>query len=206
VDGKDTHNAIALAKLAMSCGLGRWGQQGACSAPCCDRRGGDEGENNKLIVRMLLIYSCNALDLPHAEPGQSQVQPECSCCHWECWRCKDNNMSVLKAVCNIVPKEEITIRYLGKYHNNMEETEQEIDRQYLQMATSVCISQHCRATHFLNLSLIEDSLASFHSTLLELGEQYLAYGNRDVVMLEELYMEIAEVTDGIKRAFKLDHH
>jgi hypothetical protein len=98
-------------------------------------------------------------------------------------------------------KEEITISYLGKYHDKTEETKQEIDHQYLQIATSVCDSRHW-ATHFLNLSLIKDSLASFHSTLLSLGGQNLADSNRDAVMLEELYVEIAKVTNGIERAFK----
>jgi hypothetical protein len=60
--------------------------------------------------------------------------------------------------------------------NDAEEVEQEIDRQYLQMATSLCGSRHC-AMHFLNLSLNEDSLGSFHSTLLALGGQDPADGN-----------------------------
>jgi hypothetical protein len=89
----------------------------------------------------------------------------------------------------------------GGDDDDTEETEQEIDRQYLQMATSVCGSRHW-ATHFLNLSLIEDSLASFHSTLLAFGGQDPAGGNGDAATLEELYVEIAEVADGIERAFK----
>jgi hypothetical protein len=88
------------------------------------------------------------------------------------------------AACNIVPWDEITISLLGKYHDNTEETEQDIDCQYLQMAMSVCGSWHL-ATHFLNLSLIKDSLASFYSTLLAFGGQDLADGNRNVVTLEE---------------------
>ncbi len=113
----------------------------------------------------------------------------------------NNNVSVLKAAQNIVPWEEITISYLGKYHNNTEEMEQEIDSQYLQMATSVCGSWHWE-THFLNLSLIKDSLVFFHSMLLALGGHDLVDGNRDGVTLEELYVEIAKVADGIERAFK----
>ncbi|KAL3790637.1 hypothetical protein ACHAW5_004204 [Stephanodiscus triporus] len=50
------------------------------------------------------------------------------------------------------------------------------------MATSVCGSRHW-ATHFLNLSLIEESLASFHSTLLTMGQDT---GNKDAETLEEL--------------------
>jgi hypothetical protein len=88
------------------------------------------------------------------------------------------------------------------YDDAKEEAEQEIDRQYLQMATSVCGSRHW-ATHFLNLSLIEDSLASFHSTLLALGGQDPADGNGNAEeTLEGLFAEIAEVADGIERAFK----
>jgi len=83
-----------------------------------------------------------------------------------------------------------------------EEAEQEIDRQYLQMATSVCGSRHW-ATIFLNLSSIEDSLASFHSTLLALGGRDPADGNGNAEKtLEGLFAEIAEVADGIERAFK----
>jgi hypothetical protein len=77
------------------------------------------------------------------------------------------------------------------------ETEQDIDQQFLQMATSVCGSQHW-ATHFLNLSLIEESLASFHSTLLTMGQDS---DNKDAETLEELFVEIAEAADGIERAF-----
>ncbi len=112
-------------------------------------------------------------------------------------------MLVLTAVCNIVPWEEITISLLGKYHDNTEEMEQETDCQYLQMVTSVCSSWHW-AIHFLNLSLIKDSLVSFYSTLLALGlkRQDLADGNRNVVILEELYVEITKVANSIKWEFK----
>ncbi len=69
------------------------------------------------------------------------------------------------------------------------------------MATSACGSR-LWVTHFLNLSLINDSLAPFPSTILALGGQDPADGNRDAVTLEGLYLEIAEAPDGIKRAFK----
>ena len=60
--------------------------------------------------------------------------------------------------------------------NDAEEAEQEINHQYLQMATLVCSFWHS-VTHFLDLLLIEDSLATFHYTLLALGGQDPADGN-----------------------------
>jgi len=76
------------------------------------------------------------------------------------------------------------------------ETERDIDQQFLQMATSICGAQHW-ATHFLNLSLIEESLASFHSTLMSVGQD----PKKDAEMMEELFVEIAEAADGIERAY-----
>jgi hypothetical protein len=81
------------------------------------------------------------------------------------------------------------------------ETEQDIDRQFLQMATSVCGSMHW-TTHFLNLSLIEDALASFHSTLLTMGRDASDDRGGGGEAVEELLVEIAEAADGIERAFK----
>jgi len=75
------------------------------------------------------------------------------------------------------------------------ETERDIDQQFLQMATSICGAQHW-ATHFLNLSLIEESLASFHSTLMTMGQDPA----KDAETMEELFVEIAEAADGIERA------
>lgn len=72
------------------------------------------------------------------------------------------------------------------------ETEREMDQQFLQMATSICGAQHW-TTHFLNLSLIEESLASSHSTLMTMGH--------DAEKMEELFVEIAEAADGIQKAY-----
>ena len=75
------------------------------------------------------------------------------------------------------------------------ETEQDIDQQFLQMAQQICGAQHW-TTHFLNLSLIEESLASFHSTLMTMGQD----AERDAELMEDLFVEIAEAADGIERA------
>ncbi|KAL7473932.1 hypothetical protein ACHAXS_014304 [Conticribra weissflogii] len=75
-------------------------------------------------------------------------------------------------------------------------TERDIDQQFLQMATSTCGSQHW-TVHFLNLSLMEESLASFHSTLMSMGEK----PEEDAETMEELFTDIAEVADGLQRAF-----
>jgi hypothetical protein len=69
------------------------------------------------------------------------------------------------------------------------------------MATSTCGSW-LWVTHFLNLSLIKDSLASFPSMILALRGQDPADGNRAAVTLEGLYLEIAEAPNGIEQAFK----
>lgn len=75
-------------------------------------------------------------------------------------------------------------------------TERDIDQQFLQMATSTCGSQHW-TVHFLNLSLMEESLASFHSTLMTIGEN----PEEDAETMEELFTDIAEVADGLQRAY-----
>jgi len=80
------------------------------------------------------------------------------------------------------------------------ETERDIDQQFLQMATSICGARHW-TTHFLNLSLIEESLASFHSTLMTMGRD----SNRDAEVMEDLFVEIAEAADGIERAYSFAH-
>ena len=80
------------------------------------------------------------------------------------------------------------------------DTEREINQQYLQMATSICGAKHW-VTHFLNLSLIEESLASFHSTLMSMGQEDASSKDATETM-EELFVDIAECTDGIEKAYK----
>ncbi len=64
------------------------------------------------------------------------------------------------------------------------------------MATSICGARHW-TTHFLNLSLIEELLASFHSTLMAMGRD----SDKDAETTEDLFVEIAEAADGIGRAY-----
>ena len=73
------------------------------------------------------------------------------------------------------------------------DTEREMEQQLFQMATSICGAQHW-TTHFLNLSLIEESLASFHATLMD--------PNQDAESMEEMLVDIAECADGIEKAYK----
>jgi len=75
------------------------------------------------------------------------------------------------------------------------DTEREVDQQFYQMATSICGQQHW-TTHFLNLSLIEESLASFHSILMDPAAV------RDEETMEEMFVDIAECADGIGKAYK----
>ncbi|KAL9185098.1 hypothetical protein ACHAXT_002875 [Thalassiosira profunda] len=77
-----------------------------------------------------------------------------------------------------------------------EEAETEVDQQFLQMATGICGAQHW-TTHFLTLSLIEESLASFHATLMTMGQDQ----DKDAEAMEELFVEIAEAADGIEKAY-----
>ena len=71
----------------------------------------------------------------------------------------------------------------------------EADEQFYQMATSICGAKHW-TTHFMNLSLIEESLANFHSTLMSMGQ------NTSEDTMDELLTDIAEAADGIERAWK----
>ena len=73
------------------------------------------------------------------------------------------------------------------------DTEREMEQQLFQMATSICGAQHW-TTHFLNLSLIEESLASFHATLMD--------PNQDAESMEDMFVDIAECADGIEKAYK----
>ena len=73
----------------------------------------------------------------------------------------------------------------------------EADLQFYQMATSICGAKHW-TTHFMNLSLIEESLANFHSTLMSMGQN--TSGDTDT--MDELLTDIAEAADGIDRAWK----
>ena len=75
------------------------------------------------------------------------------------------------------------------------DTEREVDQQFYQMATSICGQQHW-TTHFLNLSLIEESLASFHSILMDPAAV------QDEETMEEMFIDIAECADGIGKAYK----
>ena len=76
------------------------------------------------------------------------------------------------------------------------DVEREANEQFYEMATSVCGAKHW-TTHFMNLSLIEESLANFHSTLISMGQN----PDQDAETMEELLTGIAEAADGIERAW-----
>ena len=71
----------------------------------------------------------------------------------------------------------------------------EANEQFYEMATSICGAKHW-TTHFMNLSLIEESLANFHSTLMSMGQN----PTEDAEAMEEMLTGIAEAADGIERA------
>lgn len=74
------------------------------------------------------------------------------------------------------------------------ESEQDMDSQFLQMATSICGARHW-TTHFMNLHLMEETLASIHSTMMTTV-------TKDAEMMEDVYVEIAEAADGLDKAYK----
>jgi hypothetical protein len=76
------------------------------------------------------------------------------------------------------------------------DVEREANQQFYEMATSICGAKHW-TTHFMNLSLIEESLANFHSTLMSMGQN----DAEDTETMEELLTGIAEAADGIERAW-----
>ena len=77
------------------------------------------------------------------------------------------------------------------------DVEREANEQFYEMATSICGAKHW-TTNFMNLSLIEESLANFHSTLMSMGQN----ATEDAETMEDLLTGIAEAADGIDRAFK----
>lgn len=79
-----------------------------------------------------------------------------------------------------------------QHGDDAEEAEEEgLDRRFLQMATSICGAQHW-TTHFLNLSLIEETLASLHAELMN------GRGGSDP---ESRLVDLAEAADGLGKAF-----
>lgn len=75
------------------------------------------------------------------------------------------------------------------------DVEREANEQFYEMATSICGAKHW-TTNFMNLSLIEESLANFHSTLMSMGQN----AAEDAETMEEMLTGIAEAADGIDRA------
>mmetsp|Transcript_15023 Transcript_15023/g.30632 ORF Transcript_15023/g.30632 Transcript_15023/m.30632 type:complete len:251 (-) Transcript_15023:30-782(-) len=76
------------------------------------------------------------------------------------------------------------------------DVEKEANEQFYEMATSICGAKHW-TTHFMNLSLIEESLANFQSTFMSMGQN----AAEDAETMEELLTGIAEAADGIERAW-----
>lgn len=81
------------------------------------------------------------------------------------------------------------------------DVEREANEQFYEMATSICGARHW-ATHFMNLSLIEESLANFHSTLISMGQN----AADDADTMQELLNGIAEAADGIDHAWIYASH
>lgn len=111
-------------------------------------------------------------------------------------------------------KEGMSIRYMvaaedktyDRFESNhfgakdgVELTDQDIDMPLLQMAMSTCGSKHW-ITHFLTLSLMEESLASFQSTLMSLGQT--SEEEVDAETMEDLLVDIAECADGLEKAYE----
>jgi len=84
----------------------------------------------------------------------------------------------------------------GSDGDNNLDVEKEANEQFYEMATSICGAKHW-TTHFMNLSLIEESLANFQSTFMSMGQNPA----EDAETMEELLTGIAEAADGIERAW-----
>ncbi len=92
-------------------------------------------------------------------------------------------------------EEKVYNRLEGNDNVNVD-VEREANEQFYEMATSICGAKHW-TTNFMNLSLIEESLANFHSTLMSMGQN----AAEDAETMEEMLTGIAEAADGIDRAF-----
>lgn len=92
-------------------------------------------------------------------------------------------------------EEKVYNRLEGNDNVNVD-VEREANEQFYEMATSICGAKHW-TTNFMNLSLIEESLANFHSTLMSMGQN----AAEDADTMEEMLTGIAEAADGIDRAF-----
>jgi len=182
----------------------------ACRVPCpkCHPRAGryldddvmfDEGDsnvcyavpNNGMTVeeRALNCPSCKATTKVFADGSSMKEKKEGTAIQYMCMA-EDKVYGHLESNGNSDKKKE---QMAGV---DAAEAEREIDQQFLQLATSICGAQHW-TTHFVNLSIIEDSLSSFHATLMAMGQD----PEKDAGMMEEMYLEIAEAADGIERAY-----
>ena len=111
-------------------------------------------------------------------------------------RKKKEGMAI-KYMCMAEEKVYERLESIGNTNNGGEdaaESEQEMDRQFLQMATSICGARHW-TTHFMNLHIMEESLATIHSTMM-------SNAKKDAEMMDDIYVEIAEAADGLDRAYK----
>jgi hypothetical protein len=111
---------------------------------------------------------------------------------------KKKEGNAIKYMCMAEEKVYERLEPVGKMNggggDNDTESEQDMDRQFLQMATSICGSRHW-TTHFMNLHVMEESLASIHTTMM-------SNAKKDAEMMEDIYVEIAEAADGLDKAYK----
>jgi hypothetical protein len=111
---------------------------------------------------------------------------------------KKKEGNAIKYMCMAEEKVYERLESIGKMNggggDNDTESEQDMDRQFLQMATSICGSRHW-TTHFMNLHVMEESLASIHTTMM-------SNAKKDAEMIEDMYVEIAEAADGLDKAYK----
>ncbi len=140
---------------------------------------------------------------------QNGLTPEerslyCPCCKGSISIISDDGGSMrkkkegmaIKYMCMAEEKVYERLESIGKTDigDDATESEHDMDRQFLQMATSICGSHHW-TTHFMNLHVMEESLASIHSTMM-------SNAKKDAEMMEDVYVEIAEAADGLDKAYK----
>ncbi|KAL7452989.1 hypothetical protein ACHAWC_005463 [Mediolabrus comicus] len=194
-------DAVKLATLALNCCKDMAASDSSLQRLVQDTNSTDE------LIKLLLIYSCNAFEGGRIYHEISRINHSCNPNAVVCEGKDDGDdgssssgdASVVKAACDIKANDEINISYLGKYLYAGYPTRQKVHKVCRPMlcTTSICGAKHW-TTHFMNLSLIEESLANFHSTLMSMGQN--ASGDTDT--MDELLTDIAEAADGIERAWK----
>ena len=138
-DEKQFDDALNIVNVALSCCQQIAAPESSLQQLVKDANGANE------LVTLLLIYSCNAFEGGRVYDGLSRVNHSCNpnAVVRSNSSGDDNDVSVLKAACDIAKGEEINISYLGRYLYAGYPTRQRVlrDSKYF-----VCRCYRCRST------------------------------------------------------------